>query len=43
MNFISNIICCCFYYLGMFSDEGGHISDDRPQSRESMVNSEPEL
>jgi len=40
MNFISNIIR--FYYLGMFSDEGGHVSDDRPQSRESMVNSEPE-
>jgi hypothetical protein len=29
-------------YLGIFSDEGGHVSDDRPQSRESMLNSEPE-
>ncbi|CAF0726237.1 unnamed protein product [Rotaria sordida] len=27
---------------GMFSDEGGHLSDDRPESRESLVNSEPE-
>ncbi|CAF0756592.1 unnamed protein product [Adineta ricciae] len=27
---------------GMFSDEGGHVSDDRPQSRESLLNSEPE-
>ncbi|CAF2859987.1 unnamed protein product [Rotaria sp. Silwood2] len=27
---------------GMFSDEGGQISDDRPESRESTFNSEPE-
>jgi len=27
---------------GHFSDEGGHVSDDRPGSRESMLNSEPE-
>ncbi|CAF2333350.1 unnamed protein product [Rotaria sp. Silwood2] len=27
---------------GIFSDEGGHLSDDRPESRESLVNSEPE-
>ena len=28
--------------LGIFSDEGGHVSDDRPASRESLLNSEPE-
>jgi hypothetical protein len=28
--------------LGIFSDEGGHVSDDRPGSRESMLHSEPE-
>jgi serine/threonine protein kinase len=27
---------------GIFSDEGGHVSDDRPASRESLLNSEPE-
>ncbi|CAM4744124.1 unnamed protein product [Rotaria magnacalcarata] len=27
---------------GIFSDEGGHLSDDRPASRESLVNSDPE-
>jgi len=27
---------------GIFSDEGGHVSDDRPESRESLLNSEPE-
>ncbi|CAF3614917.1 unnamed protein product [Rotaria sp. Silwood1] len=27
---------------GIFSDEGGHVSDERPDSRESMFNSEPE-
>ncbi|CAF1055426.1 unnamed protein product [Adineta steineri] len=27
---------------GIFSDEGGHVSDERPQSRESLLNSEPE-
>jgi len=31
--------CFC---LGLFSDEGGHVSDDRPGSRESMIHSEPE-
>lgn len=30
------------YFSGMFSDEGGHVSDDRPASRESLLNSEPE-
>ncbi|CAF0895312.1 unnamed protein product [Adineta ricciae] len=25
---------------GLFSDEGGHVSDNRPESRESMLNSE---
>ena len=29
-------------FLGMISDEGGHVSDDRPESRGSLVNSEPE-
>lgn len=27
---------------GAFSDEGGHVSDNRPASRESLLNSEPE-
>jgi hypothetical protein len=31
-----------YFNLGTFSDEGGHVSDDRPESRESLVNSEPE-
>jgi hypothetical protein len=26
--------------LEIFSDEGGHVSDDRPASRESMFNDE---
>ena len=37
-----NSMIILFFYSGQFSDEGGHISDDRPLSRESTLNSEPE-